>query len=290
MLFVQTRPMISAAALLAVAGGAHGAVNAFEGFDTYSAGLFDASANGGSGWAADSAWVQAGGNGTDNDAFIVPSTPLSTAGGIAPGSQAVRIVGFNNDLALSRAVPASTAGAPAYFSYLFELPNDLDSFFAAGQIGGNTLGNVSSAFSIIVSDESVQARVGSSGGGSTSGSIATLVQGQTYLLVGRVSNSTDAGDGANQLDRLDVWVYGEGELPPAIEPAVGEGFAFSFEPGATVITKFNMRVANMSGGESFYFDAVRVADNWLAVVPEPASAVIALGGMLMLRRRSRAAG
>jgi hypothetical protein len=114
-----------------------------------------------------------------------------------------------------------------------------------------------------------------------------FVDGHTVLLVGRYVNSA-AADG----DRLDLLVYDTEDADPLtgfdlLDP--GAEFVFSLEDLDVDLVRIDQITFEIRGTNNNFIDELRVGTTYADVVPEPASAVLLVGGLCALasvRRRA----
>ncbi|MFT3736305.1 MAG: hypothetical protein QM776_15005 [Rhodocyclaceae bacterium] len=226
--------------------------------------------NGGSGWAG--SWVAAA-----NASVVDPLVDLS-------GNRALAISGNNNSAAY-RSLATAYAGSEVFVSFEMQL--------ASGALSNNDF--VSLWFDNVTTGahtNTPQLGIKADGSGSndvfvrTRGSAGSFVAdsnvtvGQTFTLVGRLSKS-----GSGNYDRFDLWFN-----PDAAAPGTADA-SFSGNSGLSSLQWLGFRSANLDAGDTVLIDRLRIGTTWADVspVPEPASPLLAAGGLLlfMCLRRTR---
>lgn len=270
---------------------ASAALVSYDGFESYAEGGLNGS-NGGSGW--DSAW-------TGVSTVNVASGGLSYVNGditINGGSRALAVTGAN-DNAFLRSFDTTSLGNEIYFSFLMNSALAAgDDFFNvfltdAASTGTNTTknspGGIGDLSTSVAELSTRMARNASYKDAADSGYVA----GQTYLLVGRISNAgASDGTGAN-FDMVELWVN-----PTSGSLGLADAVVDNNVTGASVgsLTRIGLRTANLSaaGGDLLILDEFRVGSDaasvlGLATIPEPSTAVLLAGGLVLaaagLRRR-----
>ena len=268
---------------------ASAALVSYDGFESYAEGALNGS-NGGAGW--DSAWT--GVSGVD-----VVSGGLSYVNGditINGGSRALAVTGAD-DNAFLRSFDTTSLGNEIYFSFLMNSALAAgDDFFNvfltdAASTGTNTtkkspggIGDLSTSVA------EFGARMNRNGNvQDVSGS--SYVAEQTYLLVGRISNAGASESSGANFDMVELWVN-----PTSGSLGLADAVVDSNVTGTSVgsLTRIGMRSVNLSGGDTLILDEFRVGSDaasvlGLATIPEPSTAVLLAGGLVLaaagLRRR-----
>lgn len=283
---MRTFPILAAAAAcLALSTTAHATLIAYDGFEGYTSGAALQSNSGGSGWATN--WSSAG-----TVLTVSPSTPLTYTSGaitLSGGSRAAQVstTGTTDNVA-SRSFANQTG--TVYFSFLFRietgagsddfiqfsLNNDTD-ISNSGSIGD--LSNVGGA-------NTFSARIGALSGGSTAQSTTSAVGATTFLLVGKISKTTEGN-----YNKMSLFVNPSTLTEPGVVSA-----SQSADAGFAAFSFFTVRVSNLESTDQYRFDELRIGDTWADVVtasapiPEPSAwatltGAAALSTGLLRRRR-----
>jgi len=274
-----------------LAQAAHAAYDGFEEYGPVPLPLDDQ--NGGDGWSTD--W-----NVPDDfdDEVTVQSRTPATAGGVSSGNQGVIVqdTGSTDDTMWRR---FDTLAGPVYASVLIRLEGGSfgDDDFIMFQFTSATshFGNNSNVLGFgfrNASGNPFYARVGSSSTGDTvlTSTSASAGPPRTFLLVAKMwDDPTVGGDGTDEYNRVDLFVYGEGDVAPTDEPdgSSADATASHPVPFATSLSYFNLRTFNIGSDDDIFIDELRVESSWADVIPEPTTAaMLGLVGLAMLRRRS----
>lgn len=272
--------------LLGVSSSATAVTIAVDDFESYTVGSTVAGNNGGSGfggaWASNNASVSAN--------TTVVSAALSYANGLVSsngGSQAAQYVANTGSIVdghLTRAIPFGGAGSdPIYMSYLWQNSvNGSPSNDDFAQLGFD--GSPDNPHNSIMQRNGVFQARSSTNSSASNGAVPVNV-GQTYLLVMKVEET-----GSGFYDQVTLWVdpFSDVELAQTID---------GLSTGAGALTTANiasiaLRTAFWENDDAFLIDNIRIGDSFasvVSVVPEPATASLAIMGVAFLSRRRRRA-
>lgn len=280
---MRTFPILAAAAAcLALSTTSHATLIAYDGFEGYTSNAALQGNSGGSGWATN--WSSA-----STVLTVSPLTPITYTGGaitLSGGTRAAQVstLGTTDNVA-SRSFTSQTG--TVYFSFLFRietgagaddfiqfsLNNDTD-IANSGSIGD--LSNVSGA-------NTFSARIGALSGGTSVQSTTSAVGATTFLLVGKISKTTEGN-----YNKMSLFVNPTTLTEPGVVSA-----SQTADAGFTALSYFTVRVSNLESTDQYRFDELRIGTTWADVVtapiPEP-SAWATLTGMaalstVLLRRR-----
>jgi hypothetical protein len=246
---------------MAVAGVSNGALIAADDLESYSVGSLN-NGSGGTGWTSN--W-----------------TSISGMNVASPGIDGARTGQINaaadNVVAATRGFATQTG--TVYFSVRFRPVSGLEvSDFIHFYIGSSSTSNANSGGFGIISTETnrLGARVGGTNGGDTTSSSISAVQGESYLLVGKLMKEASAN-----YNRIHLFVNPVG----ATEPAVPDANDFA-SAGIGSVNRFNIRTFNLDSGDVYQFDSIRIGTTFSDVIPEPATVgLLALAIPLTRRRR-----
>lgn len=265
---------------LAVASQSRAAIIAYDGFESYTTGAaLVGQGSGGTGWPTDWAGLT---NPQVSSASLTYSSGTVSHNG---GSKAMGVTNTNNNSLLSRSFAAQTG--TVYFSFLVRVPTNADwtgneffQFFVSDDTDNSNSGAIGD---MNTGGSGFQARVTSNGTTNTTGSNSVYNLNQTYLLVGKFSKS---GVNASNYDTMDLFVN-----PTSLTEPVTPTSTTGSNSLISSVTHFGLRTLNITDGDSFLFDEVRVGSSFASVVvPEPGSCVLlGLGTLSLLLRRRRQA-
>lgn len=261
----------------------------YDGFETYAQDGLDGD-NGGTGW--NSAWEAISSANVVSGGLSYSNGSISIDG----GDQALSITGSSDNTFL-REFDSTGLGNEIYFSFLFSPTNsDASDFYNVFLTNGTATSTNTTKQSpgqigdLSTSSYNLGARMTrNSGIQDLSGTGYT--DGETYLLVGRISNGGSSDPSGANFDLVQLWINPTSTIAGAADAEVDSDAA-----GAPVgsIVRLGMRSVNIGSGDDYRFDEMRIGSSFESVVtvPEPATyawiaGITALAGLTIVRRRQR---
>ncbi len=280
------------AAMLVITTSSYGAVLASESFSYTASSTLQGNGSAGSGWAG--AW---GGGLYANDMTIVSGGLSYNAGGVVinGGSTAVQVTdsASSGNSTETRSLASNPTGE-VYVRFLLNMGSSTwtNTDTATFQVTGMRSATSRKSFSQVgidvnnVPDPDAEFSVMTASGKSNEINY-NLDQGTTYLVVARLYADPGHSLYAAKYNSIDVWINPNlagttGFLGTAV--ATSDPY---LKPGQ--IDGIQLRQYNADNGDLATFDEYVIGETWGdVVVPEPASiAMLGLGGMALLRRRTR---
>lgn len=252
---------------------ARAALIVYESFESYTAGAALSAGAGGTGWTAN--WSAIAGITAESAALTYTNGAISISGGTRTGQ-----VGSvaDNTSAASRQF-ASQTNSTLYMSMLFSLSagtTDVDDFLHF-MFNNDTLNTNSGGFGdLSQTTTTLDARIGTTNGGTSTLGSTSITLGTTYFLVAKLSKSV------TNYDRVDLFVN------PSTLTEGSPSVTDSADAGISSIAFFTLRTLAIDATDKYQFDELRIGTTYADVVPEPAStALLALGGFSTCLRRRR---
>jgi hypothetical protein len=245
--------------------------------------------NGGTGWSG--GWIATGASASDvlsddGVSLSYPTTfesPLST-----PPTSGSRVntggVNASSSRLLAQTIPLNIDGAVAYVSVLIKKN--------AANGGGVNSDNILLEFV----DSAANRRWGvgiegtgdkpwlNANGSTTPASGPAVTPGDTYFMIAKIVASAASVDTAY----LKVYGTGYGSQVPVAEPTTWD--ATLTETTGAILDRIRIRIDNgNTGAAAGEVDEIRIGDSWSSVisVPEPASCLLALGGVVAIAAMRR---
>lgn len=243
--------------------------------------------NGGTGWSG--AWFQTGtsaNNTLSNDSVSLayPATFQSPLVAPTPTGSRVSTGGLTGNANTSRLL-----------STPINLAQEGNVYYVSALIKKNRPNGETTADNILIEfvDSSANRRFGlgiegttdrpwlNHNGSTTAGTSVTA--GDTYLLVAKVISHATANDEYF----LKVYGTGYGSQVPAVEPTTWD--AQNAQGTAAILDRIRVRIDNANqAGTPGEVDEIRIATDWVSVVPEPTSiAMLGIGAIGLMARRRR---
>lgn len=259
----------------------HAALVAYDNFESYTAGADLDGDNGGTGWQGD--WF------AQPEVDVVSASLAYTGGSISVngGSQAVRVNSTSDSLALRQFDQVAIgASSEVYFSFLFQENSGTSSDFINLWVSDTNNRNGSGGLGLqSTGSENFSTRIrATTGSDFTDLSSTAPVQGQTYFLVGRFSRDGTQGDPLDPLrfDLMELWINPTSLTLGTPDASVDQSSGIN---GG--IQYFGIRTHGVAAPDQYLFDELRIGTSLAAVVPEPATAALLTGGLLVLALRRR---
>lgn len=279
MMFVRPRTALALSATLVAsacslcATHAHAALLASDAFDYNTSGTLGAQSSAGGGFS--SGW-------TDDAGLTTASTDTVEAASLTAPT------GY--DPAPSGGSTSGSSGFLAYRGLAAAAQIDLgvDQDYYISFLAERNVGTRARSYSVLLQDSTA----------STVATISTSTGGAPGIGfgAGTVSGATAVGNGSTSLwvikiaaratdpDQIFLEVYNEAEALDTAEPTASWDVTSNTDLNASVISQIGFA---MGSGATFQLDELRIGESFEDVtgVPEPASALLALSGMLLLGTR-----
>ncbi|MBE0542202.1 MAG: hypothetical protein IH623_12515 [Verrucomicrobia bacterium] len=192
------------------------------------------------------------------------------------GADRLRLQG-NSDTAAQRALASVFSGDTFYVGLLLNVTGTLDNNdFGAGwfnNMNGIGLGlKANQGGGATTYDVFARAKLD----GNNAAYYQNLTMGVTYLVVAQFSKTTSGA--ANPYTTANLWVnpvYASSGTPNGTIIQSGTGLSSD-------LSSFGFRTANLDGGDTVYYDMLRIGTAWADVVPVPEPATFIAGALLLL--------
>lgn len=265
---------------------------AFENFESYAAGVqLESGANGSSGTGLNggtgftSAW-------NIDDAFKTNVTTVATsliysngALTIDGGLIAARFVDAANSNQLFSRAFASQSDT-VFFSFLYRTTNPSATSEDFVQIGLSDVAaaepkaSVGSANTATGNTPPPQFFARVPNGGATGQSSVTTLENTTYFVVAKIAKVS----GSSTYNEVNLYLNPDSFSEPGTATATATSTAGT---GAATMSNFILRTARLEAGDSYLVDELRIGTTYADVIPEPGTALLALGGLAVLAARRR---